>query len=421
MSLTYKDRALRRLKTHRADGLEYSPLATPSTFGAFGNSPMLYYQVYDSNLVQVRKGVTYSHSLEELHYMAIDNADRLGTFDRLFHARPGFSSKTMTVRDLILTAFVGTSTGEVTSMLACPYQGEMPYDLDTSLFAIVASDLLPNTRSTPLRLALNVPAKGLKRWSHMSKMSIFGSSATPDTELVQMHKNINLGQIVDLRNDPSGYTHYSKEALAAMKPKPSTDANAVVAPTGVEPISDGAQAGTALSGGDEAPQESMTSETALVENTQPAEIGNESGTPVGDGLQEESTTVLSSEDTTRAPIALVTDEASPASRKNSSTGLDAISGPLQAARLEDKTTTVHDKMAVEASESHPAFDSLEHDLRATHENSLEEPVEQTHDAPDIIRDHAHTSSATGESAAPVASSATDDFEGPQPPLQRDPA
>lgn len=403
MSLTYKDRALRRLKTHRADGLEYSPLATPSTFSAFGNSPMLYYQVYDSNLAPVRKGLTYSHSLEELHYMAIDNADRLGTFDRLFHARPGFSARTMTVRDLILTAFVGTSSGEVTSMLACPYQGELPYDMDTSLFAIVASDLVPNTRSTPLRLALNVPAKGLKRWSHMTKMSIFSSSVTPDTELIQMHKNINLGQVVELRNDPSGYTHYSKQALESMKPKSAPAADQVVAPAGVEPVSNGAQAGTALSGGDEVAHESTDTDAA------PIAEDNDLETPVDEGLeasQQEGTESQLAEDSTRAPIALVTEDEAIPSRKGSLAGLDAISAPLQAAKLEDKTTTVHDKMAVEASESNPVFESLEHDLQSSSASGAAGHVP-------------HASREEGVHSTTKLEDVEDESEGTQPALGRD--
>ncbi|CCG83874.1 protein of unknown function [Taphrina deformans PYCC 5710] len=377
MSLSLKERAQRRLRAHRKDGLEYDPRPEPSQFTAFSESPILYYSVYDKNLSPVRKGLVYAHSLEELYYMAIDNAARLDTFDLLFRLRPDFSSRTMTIRDLILTAFVGTSDGSLNSMLVCPYQGDAPYSLDTTLYATVMSDLVRNSRDSPLRIALNVPT-AMQKWSHTSKLRLFGASV--DSKLIELNNRVNCKQIVELRNDPEGAVRYSQKALEAMRTSQAPSAEAQkVAPSSVEPVSNGAEAGTAT--------ETATETATGTTDADSDDVGSQILTTTG---QEENDVELSAEHQADAATQVTSSqslEANAVSKPTSATvsessGADqtstgevsgayptgntesidvtAISGPLQAAQLKDNTTAELDSVAVDANASHPAFESLEH-------------------------------------------------------------
>lgn len=366
MSLSYKARALRRLEALRTGNAIYEPRSSASDSSAFRDSPILYYTVYDGNLAPVRKNVVYAHSLEELQFMAIDNASRLETFDQLFRLRPDFSARNMTLRDLILTAFVGTKDGQLSSMLICPYQGDTPFDLGTTLYATVMSDLVRNTRQTPLRIALNVPA-GMQKWSHMSKLRMFGRSS--DKQLIELNSRVNCFQIVELRNDPDGTVRYSQKALDAMKAKNAPAEK--VAPASAEPLSNGAESGTAMAASttEDLPGTSEEGEMvveypvegtgSVFETTDPTTGLDATEANGASGHVGEATAELQTDDAQRAPIALATEEP-----EGSEVDVSAISGPLKAARLEDNIAPASDSLAVEANQSHPAFEGLERDQRA---------------------------------------------------------
>lgn len=351
MSLTHKQQAIRRLKANR-QALNYDPRPGPSSAAVFRESPVLYYQVYDGDLAPVRKGVIYAHSLEELCYMALDNAQRLGTFDELFTARPNFSARNMTIRDLILTSFVGTSDGKIETMLVCPYQGDIGFDLDTKLFDAVASDLVPNSRTTPLRIALNVPAT-ITKWSLMTKPRFFSTSKSSDSLLLQLNNRVNLAQVVELRNDPQGSVRYSQKVLDELhaRKNPPKVASVVVAPAAVPEVVQSDEATVA---------EAPAMNPVVDEDSAQDEPVDE---PLGEIVEPETVedrgvnvTGAEAENSTRAPIAIATDDIHATS---SIIDVSSITAPLQASKLEDNMVVEADKLAVEANESNPVFNELE--------------------------------------------------------------
>lgn len=343
-----KEKILRKLQAYRDDGIDYKPDQAASSYIGLKESPILYYKVFDNSL-RPTSDITYAHSLDELFYMAIDNSDRLSTLDNLVAIRPSFSPRTMTVADLILTAFIGTKDGQLTSLFAAPYQGQSPYSLDTTLYAIAMSEMIPNSKGQPLRIALNVPTT-MKKWSHLSRLSFLGSRASNST-LIELNTRVNNGQILELRNDPEGCVRYSAKAraLLAQREKEKGKITSSVAPVVPMESAEGAPA-TEPSPTEDVPPESavespttaMPANNDTVETQQAPKLDRELGAAIADEPVQSTTTT--------SPPPLV--------QRKSALDVSAITGPLQAAKLADKTHYVPDKTTIEANESHPALEHI---------------------------------------------------------------
>ncbi len=84
--------------------------------------PILYYRVFDSDFRPTT--ALLAHTIDELYFMAIDNARKLGTLNTLFQMYPDFSASNMCLRHMILTSFVGTGEGKTGGLFCCPQQSE---------------------------------------------------------------------------------------------------------------------------------------------------------------------------------------------------------------------------------------------------------------------------------------------------------
>ncbi|ORY75718.1 hypothetical protein BCR37DRAFT_389553 [Protomyces lactucae-debilis] len=320
-ALTAKDKALKRLQEGRAVHNEYKAAAEPTESLNVSNTPILYYTVHDANFRQVNEGVVYAHSLEELFFQAIDNADRIGSLDALFSLRPDFTPRNLTIRDLVLTSFVGSDDGNISSLLCCPYTSDKAFEADTSLSAICMSEFVPNTRDSPLRISVNSTSKN---WSAMKGLSLFGPKS--DKLLIELNERVNKRQIVALRNDPEGCIRYSKASLQLLAEQKEKEAAEQAA-------ADAAERGTEADSEGGSKTDSTTLPTAVPVASSTTEAA------------EDATTTA-----TKAPV-----RPKPVSQP-SAYSLAAISGPLRAAKNEDNVRQELDADAISANVNHPAFE-----------------------------------------------------------------
>ncbi|BFZ57214.1 hypothetical protein PYCC9005_004265 [Savitreella phatthalungensis] len=321
------------LKLVRGESGVYAPQPTGNTHEHFKDSPLLHYKVFDKNFKAVSE-IVYSHSLEELYFQAIDNADRLGTLDVLFSLRPNFSARRMTVRDMILTSYVGTGDGKISHIFAAPYQSHTAASLDTELYALAVSEMIPNAASLPLRLALNV-SPAMKKWSGMSGLKLFASTI-PDAQLQDLNRRVNQEQIIELRNDPEGCVRYSQRYLEHMREQKEKNEQGAKNSEGTESAK--AQSGQYkfVQGSGPNPSESL----AVLQRAEADRSAQKSELPP-----------QSSQSAT-------------GSNPERKMDLSSINAPTRAAKLERMVTSEFDSMAVDSNESAEAFKHLDGEQQA---------------------------------------------------------
>lgn len=335
----------------RGDGV-YKPDVGPGSNERFADSPLLNYRLYDKHFRSAEGETVYTHSLEELYIQAIDNADRLGTLEVLFQLRPNLAARTMTVRDLVLTSFVGTDDGEISHIFASPYRSQTAADLDTELFALAVSDFIPNNKDQPLRIAIG-PHPATKKWAGLSGLKLFASSKT-DALLEDLNKKVNKEQIVQLRNDPEGCTRYSAKYKEQMAKDAAERDGAGKEATGI--TKGNVVSGSEYDASGPSPSDPIAVFKSKIHQPQSSVVAAPLATGTTDADAAAETPAAAAE-TTAEPLAKTTSNTTGTAGK----GLDisAISAPTRAANQEDVVTTVLDKMAIDASQSHPAFDELE--------------------------------------------------------------